>query len=93
MIKKTLTTLFLVMAFITAALAQDIAGNWSGKVMDKFDVTYVFKLDGDKLSGTTTGPDGNPIVLQNCVLKGDDLSFTMALIGKPDKQSSGYILL
>jgi len=85
MIKKALTTVLLVMAFITAALAQDINGKWAGKVMDQFDVTYTFKLDGDKLSGTTTSPDGNPIELQNCVLKGDDLSFTMAMMGNDMK--------
>lgn len=85
MIKKTLTTVFLVAAFITAALAQDITGNWAGKVMDQFDVTYIFKLDGDKLSGTTTGPDGNTIVLQNCLLKGDDISFNLALMGNDMK--------
>ena len=85
MIKKTLTTVFLVMAFITAALAQDITGNWAGKVMDQFDVTYTFKLDGDKLSGTTTGPDGNAIILQNCVLKDDNLTFNMTLMGNDMK--------
>jgi len=85
MIKKTLTTVFLIMAFITAALAQDITGNWAGRVMDQFDVTYTFKLDGDKLSGTTTGPDGTTITLQNCLLKEDDLSFNMTLMGNDIK--------
>jgi len=85
MIKKTLTTAFLVMAFITFCKAQDITGSWSGKIMDQFDVTYTFKVDGDKVSGNTTGPDGNVIVLQNCVLKDGDLSFTMAMMGNDMK--------
>ena len=85
MIKKTLTTAFLVMAFITFCKAQDITGAWTGKIMDQFDVTYTFKVDGDKVSGSTTGPDGNVIVLQNCVLKDGDLSFTMAMMGNDMK--------
>lgn len=81
MIKKTLTTAFLVMAFITCCHAQTITGSWRGKIMDQFDVTYTFKVDGDKITGSTTGPDGDVIVLQNCVLKGDVLSFSMAMMG------------
>ena len=85
MIKKALTTVFLVMAFFTVALAQDITGNWAGRLMDQFDVTYTFKLDGDKLSGTTTGPDQTTIILQNCLLKDGDLSFNMTLMGNDIK--------
>ncbi len=85
MIKKALTSAFLVLAFITFSHAQDITGKWAGKVMDQFDVTYDFKVDGEKLTGTTSGPDGNPITLQNGVIKGDDLSFTFAMMGNDTK--------
>ena len=85
MIKKALTTAFLVLTVITVCLAADITGKWSGKVMDQFDVTYVFKVDGEKLTGTTSGPDGDTITLQNGVIKGDDLSFTMAMMGNDIK--------
>jgi hypothetical protein len=85
MIKKTVTTAFLVIAFIAFGHAQDITGKWTGKIMDQFDVTYNFKVDGEKLTGTTTGPDGNIINLQNGVIKGGDLSFTMAMMGNDIK--------
>jgi len=75
----------LVIAFIAFCHAQDITGKWAGKVMDQFDVTYNFKVDGEKLTGTTSGPDGNPITLQNGVIKGGDLSFSMAMMGNDIK--------
>ncbi|HEY4323978.1 MAG TPA: hypothetical protein VGN20_08320 [Mucilaginibacter sp.] len=80
MMKKTLTTAFLVMAFVAFCFAQDITGKWSGRIMDQFDVTYDFKVDGEKLTGNTSGPDGTPVPIQNGVIKGDDLSFMIHIM-------------
>jgi hypothetical protein len=81
MIKKVLTTAIIVIAVVTVCFAQDITGKWSGKVMDQFEVTYDFKVDGEKLTGNTSGPDGTPIPIQNGVIKDDDLSFTIKMMG------------
>lgn len=80
MIKKTITTAFMVMAFVAFCFAQDITGKWSGRIMDQFDVTYNFKVDGEKLTGTTSGPDGTPVPIQDGVIKGTDLSFTIHIM-------------
>jgi hypothetical protein len=80
MIKKTITTAFMVMAFVAFCFAEDITGKWSGKIMDQFDVTYDFKVDGEKLTGNTSGPDGTPITMQDGVIKGADLSFTIHIM-------------
>jgi hypothetical protein len=85
MIKKTLTTALLILTVISVCFATDITGKWAGKVMDQFDVTYDFKVDGEKLTGSTSGPDGTPITLQDGIIKGDDLSFTMAMMGNDIK--------
>jgi len=80
MLKKTITTAMMVIAFVTFCFAQDITGKWSGRIMDQFDVTYDFKVDGEKLTGNTTGPDGSVVPLQDGVIKGDDLSFTIHIM-------------
>jgi hypothetical protein len=83
--KKVLSTAILVTAFVTFCFAQDITGKWAGKVMDQFDVTYDFKVDGTTLTGTTTGPDGNLITIQNGLIKDGDLSYTINLMGNDMK--------
>jgi len=81
MIKKTLTSVAFVIAFITLcyAVTTDITGHWSGNINGKFDVAYDFKVDGAILTGTTTGPDGNKIAIVGGVIKDDSLSFTFPM--------------
>ncbi len=85
MIKKALTTAFLVIAFITFSYAQDITGNWKGLVNGQFEINYTFKMDGDKLTGSSKGPDGSDSPISNGVIKGNDLSFTIDIMGGPTK--------
>nr|WP_294941063.1 hypothetical protein [uncultured Mucilaginibacter sp.] len=77
MIKKLLTTSAFVIVIITACFATDITGKWTGKIMDQYDIAYDFKVDGEKLTGSTTGPEGNVITVDDGVIKGDDLSFSI----------------
>jgi len=49
--------------------------------MDQFDISYDFTQEGEKLTGTTTGPEGNVIPINNGVIKGDDISFTINVMG------------
>ena len=85
MIKKTLATAFMVMAFTVMSFAGDITGNWSGKVMDQFEVGYTFKVDGEKLSGSSKGPDGSDTPFKDGTIKGDDLDFTIDILGNATK--------
>jgi hypothetical protein len=70
------TVLFLAVA--SSALAADVSGNWKGdlKMADgnALETTFVFKLDGDKLTGTATNMYGEEQITEGTV-KGDDISF------------------
>jgi hypothetical protein len=63
-----------------AAWASDITGNWIGSASgggNDFSLTYTFKQDGDKLSGTVQGPQGDPLPLIDCKLDGEKISFAV----------------
>ena len=40
-----------------------------------FPLTYAFKVDGEKLTGTVTGPQGDPLQLKDGKITGDKISF------------------
>jgi hypothetical protein len=63
-----------------AAWAGDITGNWTGSVSgggSDFTLTYAFKQDGAKFTGTVQGPQGDPLPLIDCKLDGDKISFSV----------------
>jgi hypothetical protein len=79
--------------FAGVALAADISGNWSGTIQmgdNPFTLTYAFKQDGEKLTGTVTGPQGDPLPLNDGKVVGDKLSFNVKVDmgGTPAKFSS-----
>jgi hypothetical protein len=84
-IKTIATTAFFVIASVASSYAADITGRWTGKIMDQFDVAYDFTVTGEKLTGTTTDPQGNQVEIQDGVIKNDDLSFTIEMMGNPIK--------
>ena len=64
--------------FAGAALAADISGNWSGNLQtgdNPYPLTFAFKQDGEKLTGTVTGPQGQPLPLNDGKVLGDKVSF------------------
>lgn len=85
MLKKMFATAFLFFTMTLVAMAQDINGKWTGKVMDQFDVAYNFKADGEKLTGSTTGPDGNEVVIKDGKIKGSDVEFTINIMENDTK--------
>ncbi|SFU04022.1 hypothetical protein SAMN04489724_3538 [Algoriphagus locisalis] len=77
---KTLMLIALFMvSFVTAA--TDVTGRWTGTIMDQFEVVYNFTQDGETVGGTTVGPDGSTIKIANGVIKGDEISFTIDVMG------------
>ena len=78
---RRFATLTVLLAFLSvAAWASDITGTWTGAVSaagNDFSLTYSFKQDGDKFSGTVTGPQGDPMPLINCKLDGDNIAFAV----------------
>jgi hypothetical protein len=64
-----------------AAWAGDITGTWVGQIAgpdgNGFSLTYSFKQDGEKLTGTVAGPQGDPIPLEEGKVQGDKISFVV----------------
>src|ERR1035437_5253698 len=62
-----------------AAWAVDISGTWTGNVSGPngdFSLTYTLKQNGDKLTGSVTGPT-DPIEIQEGKVDGDKISFAL----------------
>jgi hypothetical protein len=78
--KKFALSVLMVLTVIGICFAAEISGHWTGKVNDQFDVAYDFKADGNKLTGTTKGPDGAVIEIKDGVIKGDSISFSISIM-------------
>ena len=75
---KTLLVLLALFAF--TASAEEIAGTWKASFETpngNFETTFVFKVDGDKLTGTVSGPGGDQAISEGKV-EGDAVAFTVA---------------
>jgi len=77
---------FLSVCFVFAALslawAADVDGKWTAQVPGRGgqtrETTFTFKAEGEKLTGTVSGMQGdNPI--SDGKISGDDISFTLKL--------------
>jgi hypothetical protein len=66
--------------FTAALAAADVNGKWTGQVPRRggelSESTFTFKVDGDKLTGTVTTPQGERPVIDGKVT-GDTLSFSV----------------
>ncbi|MGB7758388.1 MAG: hypothetical protein WBL61_01085 [Bryobacteraceae bacterium] len=81
MIPRRLGTGILFLLLATAAWAADVTGTWKGDVSspdgNTFTLTYTFKQDGAKLTGTVLGPQGDPLPIDNGKVEGDKISFSV----------------
>jgi len=81
MMTRTLGTGILFLLLATVAWAADVTGTWKGEVStpdgNSFTLTYNFKQDGAKLTGTVLGPQGDPLPLDNGKVEGDKISFSV----------------
>lgn len=68
--------------FAMTALAADVSGKWIGQMPtrngDTREVTFNLKADGDKLTGTMGGPQGD-IEIKDGKVSGDNISFSTHL--------------
>ncbi|WP_058188194.1 hypothetical protein [Terracidiphilus gabretensis] len=66
----------------TKTNATDITGTWAGDLTtpdgNGFTLTYTFKVDGAKLTGSVQGPQGDPLNLDNGKVDGDKFSFDVS---------------
>ena len=67
----------LLVAFCVVALAAGIDGKWTGQVQGPqgaIDMTFVFKSDGEKLTGTLTNSFGE-VAISDGSIKGEAVAF------------------
>ena len=80
MTKKSISSaFFLLIAFVSTAFALNINGNWKGNLASPngdLETTIVFKVDGEKLTGTVTNTYGEEQISEGSV-KGDDVNFVV----------------
>ena len=71
-------------ALFVMAVAADLTGKWKGVIRtpdgQELPVTYNFKVDGDKLSGTAESPAG-AVSIDNGKITGDTFSFKVTVDG------------
>lgn len=80
----TFRTLSFAGAFVLAATlvaqAADITGKWTAQVPGRDgqtrETSFTFKVDGEKLTGTTTGRQGD-VAITDGTVKGDAIAFTV----------------
>ncbi len=69
--------------FVGTALAADISGKWTAQVPGRGgetrETTFNFKVDGDKLTGTMSGMQGNDIAISDGKVMGDTISFSTTM--------------
>ncbi|MSV28540.1 MAG: hypothetical protein EXQ52_07325 [Bryobacterales bacterium] len=71
-------TLSIVLLLAATAAAADVSGKWTGQVPSRGEsatVTFTFKVDGDKLTGSVTSPQGEATIQEGKVT-GDQISFS-----------------
>ncbi|RYU90475.1 glycoside hydrolase [Mucilaginibacter terrigena] len=84
--RKFFTTALLSCCLIIclAAVYADINGKWIGSINtpdgNAIQVSYDFKADGEKLTGTATSQMGE-VPIENGKIKGDDFSFSVNVSG------------
>jgi hypothetical protein len=75
----TITILVFCFAMCFAAIAG-LTGKWSGKLRtpdgNDIDLTYIFKVDGDKLTGTAIS-QGIEIPIDSGKVNGNDIKFSL----------------
>jgi hypothetical protein len=80
--RKIITTTALVCCFMVCLAAiADLSGKWTGMIKtpdgNDLKINYVFKVDGNKLTGTAQG-DGQPAPIDSGKINGNDFSFSVS---------------
>ncbi len=80
--RNFLTCAVLIAILAGAMFAFDVSGSWSGTMAmgdNQVTLNYTFRQDGEKLSGTVQGPQGEPLALNEGKVQGDKLSFNITV--------------
>lgn len=69
----------LLLSLAAALVAADISGKWTGQMSDSGrDVVFQLKSDGSTVTGTMSGPEGEPRPITQGEVKDGDVSLTVA---------------
>jgi hypothetical protein len=85
--------LALMAVFALTASAADISGNWKATAEGPngtMERTFVFKVDGTKLTGETTSSFLGKSVIENGKVEGDDVSFTIKAKFEDNEMTLNY---
>ena len=77
---RIIASVLMVLIVGASAYAADVDGTWSGTVqgpMGDFPVSFTFKADGAKLTGSTLGFDGMPVPIMDGKIDGNTITFTV----------------
>jgi hypothetical protein len=84
--RKIITTTAFVFSFMicVAFTLANLDGKWTGSLKtpdgNEFPLSYTFKLDGDKLTGSAAGPNGETPISDGKV-NGSDFTFNLDVNG------------
>ena len=83
MVKRIVLFVTLAMAFALVLQAADITGKWVAQVPGRDgntrEVTFTFKADGETLTGSQSGAQGNEIPISEGKISGDNISFKVSM--------------
>jgi len=78
-----LGAILIALVWTGAAWASDVNGKWTGQMAgpdgNGFEISFTFKQDGVKLTGTVQGPQGDPIEIVDGKVDGDKISFVVKI--------------
>ncbi|MEO6719670.1 MAG: hypothetical protein ABIN67_04850 [Ferruginibacter sp.] len=93
--RKITTTIALVFSFMVclAAAVGDLNGKWTGSLNtpdgNEIPLSFNFKVDGDKLTGTAAGPDGE-MPISDGKISGSDFTFNLDFNGSSIAHTCKY---
>lgn len=81
--KKLILTAFIAVFAVFATHAEGISGKWKTSMespQGKMEMTFTFKVDGAKLTGSVSTPMGD-VEISNGKVNGNEFSFDIEMMG------------
>ncbi len=82
MTRRTTLLLAILLAVAICAVAADVTGKWVAQIPSRSgqmrEITFNFKVDGGKLTGTMSGRQGD-IAISDGKVSGDTISFVISM--------------
>ena len=85
--------LALTVVFASVLFAADISGKWKGTAetqMGTVERTFVFKVDGNKVTGETSSDRFGKSAIEDGKIEGDKLSFTITVNFDGNERKASY---